>query len=246
MVTSGERWDGIQWPLVSTVNSQLLTSVDVADHRVKGHFPQPTYAAHVLAGGIGRRASGSANLPSGRPAARAEESAYGVLLQRSGGLWGVGEALGGRAHVLVDDLQRGGHIATLNGIDDRGVPVPRHHRRLPRRAVEDGDPHAPFKVLPRIHKHGVARQSAQLEMERQVRLDPRREILTLVNKLLERSAKPTDGRRPSRGRDDLADRQPLQSRANLEELADLNGRQAVDPQHPTIARGDQPLLLEMP
>jgi hypothetical protein len=38
----------------------------------------------------------------------------------------------------------------------------------------------------------------------------------------------------------------LESPADLEELADLGGRQAVDPQHPAVAGRDQTLLLEVP
>src|SRR3954454_23477594 len=49
----------------------------------------------------------------------------------------AGIVLRGRGHVLLDDAHRLGRVGPFDGLDDRGVAVTRHHRRLPCHAIEN-------------------------------------------------------------------------------------------------------------
>src|SRR3954465_11160265 len=68
-------------------------------------------------------------LRTGRPQRRRRPEVVSVMLG------GLVEVLRRRGHVLLDDGDSSGHVPALDGVDDGGVPVAGHHRRLPGRAV---------------------------------------------------------------------------------------------------------------
>src|SRR3954452_99309 len=239
MLTSGERWSGrVQWPLALTVNSQLTTSMSGSRHSVKGHFREPATSAEGTPGEpqvSSRRSGGGGSREVSPPPAAGGSGAFG----------GRGEVLGGRGHVLLDDGHGRGDVGPLDGVDDRRVPVAGHHRRLPRGAVQDGHPHPALESLPGLDEHGVTGEPAQQEVEGEVGLDPRRDVVVLVDQHLQRVPQGTHrGLAPRRG-DDLPDRQRLHRGPHLEELPHLDGGEAVDPQHAPGAGGDQALLLQV-
>src|SRR4051812_16684704 len=216
-VTSGElRWTSDPRCQL-TVNSRLTTRMSGPRHRVKGHVVNSS--AHAP----GRRAS-----------------------RWSGGVGDPGEVLGRGRHVLLDDLEGSGHVALLDRVDDRCVPVAGHHRRLPGGVVEDGHAHPAHQTLPGLDEHGVAGEFTQPEVEGQVGLDPRRRVVALVPEVLQRGAQGGDGGVAPGGGDELPDGEPLQRLADAEQLAHLVRAQTADPQHAAVAGGDQPLLLQVP
>ena len=139
------------------------------------------------------------------------------------------------------------HVAALDRVDDRGVPVPRHHRR---RCPADSQ----FMIVTRMRPSRWRHASTSIELPdswHSSRWKPR-SASSFAAKSPSLSASwdsasrsvATAASRSRRG-DDLRDGEPLQRRAHAEQLADLLRGDRADPQHAAVARGDQPLLLEV-
>jgi hypothetical protein len=97
--------------------------------------------------------------------------------RRSPLMFGRGVLLGRGGHVLFDHLHGGAEISALDRVDDRSVPISRHHRRLlVRLVIHDRHSDAAFEVPPRRHEHGVAGERAEQQVKAQVGFKLRLEV----------------------------------------------------------------------